>query len=141
MLNPLKNYQPMKFTNKIREYNKKFVLFIAGHSVYYIKWVKIFNTCFAETLRRYSSLPFLERKCMEDYKLPDVDFVIPKGTIIVIPAYSLHHDPEYYPDPYTFNPERFTDNKISTRNNYTFMPFGEGPRMCIGCLLYTSRCV
>ena len=72
----------------------------------------MFNTCFAETLRRYSSLRFLDRKCVEDYKLPGVDYVIPKGMTIIIPASSIHHDPEYYPDPYKFDPERFTDNKI-----------------------------
>lgn len=61
-----------------------------------------------------------------------MDLVIPKGTTIMIPVYAIHHDPTYYPDPYKFDPERFTDNKINTKNNYTFMPFGEGPRMCIG---------
>lgn len=51
---------------------------------------------------------------------------------IVIPVFAIHHDPAYYPDPYKFDPERFADNKIKTKNNYTFIPFGEGPRMCLG---------
>lgn len=85
-----------------------------------------------ETLRRYSSLSVLNRQCTEDYKLQELNLVIPKGMKIVIPVYAIHHDPAYYPDPYKFDPERFTDEKIKTKNNYTFMPFGEGPRMCIG---------
>lgn len=85
-----------------------------------------------ETLRRYASLPILNRQCTEDYKIPEMNFIIPKGMKVIIPSYAIHHDPEYYPEPYRFDPERFTNEKISTKNNYTFMPFGEGPRMCIG---------
>lgn len=87
---------------------------------------------FAETLRRYTALPALNRQCTEDYKLPGIGLVIPKGMNIVIPIHGIHHDPEYYPDPYKFDPERFTDDKIKKKNNYTYIPFGEGPRMCIG---------
>lgn len=85
-----------------------------------------------ETLRRYASLPFLNRKCTEDYKFPDSNLVIPKGTALIIPTHAIHHDPEYYPDPYKFNPERFMGDATKTKNNFTFLPFGEGPRMCIG---------
>lgn len=85
-----------------------------------------------ETLRRYASLAILNRLCIEDYRLAELNLVIPKGMKIIIPTYAIHHDPEYYPDPYKFDPERFTDDKIQTKNNYTFIPFGEGPRMCIG---------
>lgn len=74
----------------------------------------------------------MNRQCTEDYKVPDMDLVIPKDMIVMIPVYAIHHDPTYYPDPYKFDPERFTDNKIDTRNNYNFIPFGEGPRMCLG---------
>ena len=71
-------------------------------------------------------------RCTEDYKIPDTNLVIPKGTPFVIPVYAIHHDPEYYPDPYKFDPERFMNDATKTKNNFTFMPFGEGPRMCIG---------
>ena len=77
-------------------------------------------------------MAILNRQCTKDYKLPGVNFVIPKGMKIIIPTYAIHHDPDYYPDPYKFDPERFTDDKVDTKNNYTFMPFGGGPRMCIG---------
>ena len=44
----------------------------------------------------------------------------------------LHHDPEIYPEPYSFNPERFIEQGKNIRDNVTFLPFGAGPRNCIG---------
>ena len=43
----------------------------------------------------------------------------------------LHHDSTIYPDPYSFNPDRFINDELKTRD-VTFMPFGIGPRICIG---------
>jgi len=51
---------------------------------------------------------------------------------VIIPIYGFHHDPNYYPDPMKFNPERFTEENKRTRHSYTYLPFGEGPRNCIG---------
>ncbi len=51
------------------------------------------------------------------------------GTSLVVNAYLIHHDPEIYPDPYTFRPERFLDEKPGT---YTWIPFGGGRRRCLG---------
>ena len=51
------------------------------------------------------------------------------GVVLVANGYLLHHDPTYYPDPYTFRPERFLDNPPGT---YTWIPFGGGRRRCLG---------
>ena len=51
------------------------------------------------------------------------------GPSLVVNAYLIHHDPEIYPDPYTFRPERFLDEKPGT---YTWIPFGGGRRRCLG---------
>ncbi len=51
------------------------------------------------------------------------------GPSLVVNAYLIHHDPEIYPDPYTFRPERFLDEKPGT---YTWLPFGGGRRRCLG---------
>lgn len=49
-----------------------------------------------------------------------------------IPAYAIQHDPENYPNPDVYDPERFTAEKTSQRNTVTFLAFGDGPRNCIG---------
>lgn len=85
----------------------------------------------AEALRKYPTLPFLDRETMADYKFPNSDLIIKKGTPIIIPMSGLHHDPEYFPDPEEFIPERFQDNR-SLIKSYTYIPFGDGPHACIG---------
>ncbi|XP_012267718.2 probable cytochrome P450 6a14 [Athalia rosae] len=86
----------------------------------------------SETLRKYPSIPFLNRQATEDVKLPEIDLVVARGTAIVIPVYGLHSDPDIYPDPHVFDPERFTKENIKSRHHYAYLPFGEGPRNCIG---------
>lgn len=85
-----------------------------------------------ETLRKYPPIPVLNRKCVADYQVPDSDFIIKKGTEITISSLGLHYNPEYYPEPDKFDPERFSEEQKSTRHPYTYLPFGEGPRNCIG---------
>jgi len=50
----------------------------------------------------------------------------------VIPIYALHHDTNYYPEPKTFDPERFNEEEKAKRHHYVYLSFGEGPRLCIG---------
>ncbi|KAK9881443.1 hypothetical protein WA026_016329 [Henosepilachna vigintioctopunctata] len=82
-----------------------------------------------ETLRKYPPLPSLPRICTKDYKVPGTDLIIKKGIRVVIPVFGIHRDPDYYPDPEKFDPERFSEGN---KNDVTYMPFGYGPRYCIG---------
>lgn len=50
----------------------------------------------------------------------------------MIPVYAVHHDPEIYPDPLKFMPERFDPEEVQKRPSCTFLPFGDGPRNCVG---------
>ncbi|XP_050528994.1 probable cytochrome P450 6a13 isoform X4 [Daktulosphaira vitifoliae] len=84
-----------------------------------------------ETLRMYPPFEIL-RNTTKSYQIPDEDFVIEKNTKIVISAYCIHMDPKYYPDPMKFDPERFSSEEKSKRPNNTFLPFGVGPRICLG---------
>lgn len=78
-------------------------------------------------------MPFLDRQCTKDYKIPDSDVVITKGTGVYTALYNgLHYDPEYYPDPQRFDPERFNEENRASRHPFTYLPFGEGPHICIG---------
>ncbi|XP_023712683.1 probable cytochrome P450 6a14 [Cryptotermes secundus] len=86
----------------------------------------------AETLRKYPPVQNLNRECTKAYKIPDTDIVLEKGILTVIPVFALHHDPKYYPDPERFDPERFSEEEKAKRQHYVYLPFGEGPRICIG---------
>jgi hypothetical protein len=74
----------------------------------------------------------ISRECTKTYKIPDTDIVLEKGILTVIPILALHHDPKYYPDPERFDPERFSEEEKTKRHHYVYLPFGEGPRICIG---------
>lgn len=58
--------------------------------------------------------------------------MIEKDTLVLISAIGIHRDPEYYPDPLRFEPDRFSPENVSKRHQYSHIPFGEGPRICIG---------
>ena len=73
----------------------------------------------------------LHRVAVKDYPLPNGG-VAPKGTYVIVPALAFHHDEEYFPHPDVFDPDRFTDENKTNRRPYSYLPFGEGPRNCIG---------
>ncbi|KAI4884180.1 hypothetical protein NFI96_027844 [Prochilodus magdalenae] len=83
-----------------------------------------------ESMRLYTANIRLERVCKKTVEIGSL--TIPKGTIVTIPIFALHRDPEYWPDPETFDPERFTKENKGSIDPYVFMPFGAGPRGCLG---------
>ncbi|KAB0797172.1 hypothetical protein PPYR_08166 [Photinus pyralis] len=92
-----------------------------------------------ETMRLYPSLTFLTRECVQDYPVPDTDVVIEKNTLVVIPSIALHKDPEFWDNPEAFDPEHFSAENTPKITPFTYMPFGEGPRTCIGMRFGTMQ--
>jgi cytochrome P450 family 6 len=86
----------------------------------------------SESLRKYPPVPDLIRSVTTEYRVPDTNVVFPKGQTVMIPVYAIQHDPNIYENPEVYDPDRFTPENEAKRNPYSFLPFGEGPRNCIG---------
>ncbi|KAF5285135.1 hypothetical protein FQA39_LY16824 [Lamprigera yunnana] len=92
-----------------------------------------------EDLRKYPPAGVVARKCLKDYKVPGSNLLIKTGTKVLISIQGLHHDPEYFPDPEIYDPERFNEKNKKNMKPYTYLPFGEGPRNCIGAKFGTTQ--
>lgn len=96
-----------------------------------IKEMKYLDLCVKETLRKYPGLPILNRECTQDYRVPDSDVLIRKGTQVIIPLLAISMDEKYFPEPELYSPERF-DEETRNYEPDAYYPFGAGPRNCIG---------
>jgi cytochrome P450 len=85
---------------------------------------------FKETLRLYPPAYALTRVALHDIELNE--YQVHKGESVMIPIYVLHRRSDFYPDPETFDPERFTPEREKQLPRYAYVPFGAGPRICIG---------
>lgn len=94
--------------------------------------MKSSNNFFVEIFRKYPSSGIMLRKCQQDYQLPECKTVLKKGIVIIIPMYGLHMDEKYYERANEFYPEHFTVKAKQNRPRNTYIPFGDGPRSCIG---------
>ncbi|KAG6453024.1 cytochrome P450 6B4 [Manduca sexta] len=96
-----------------------------------IKEMTYLDQVFSETLRLHSTANSLQRCAARNYVIPGTDVVIQKGVTVTISAMAIHHDPNIYPDPNKFDPERFAPELVKTRHSCAYLPFGIGPRSCI----------
>lgn len=87
---------------------------------------------FTEVLRLYPPAANLIRRTTKTYTEPGTKIVFPVDSLVIIPSYAIHRDPEYYPNPEKFDPNRFTTDEIKKRDPCLYLPFGEGPRICVG---------
>ncbi|XP_033478797.1 cytochrome P450 3A30-like [Epinephelus lanceolatus] len=83
-----------------------------------------------ECLRLYPPAGRVERVAKETVEINGIK--IPKNMTVMVPVYALHHDPELWPEPEEFKPDRFSKQSKQSINPYTYLPFGIGPRNCLG---------
>ncbi|KAF7390697.1 hypothetical protein HZH66_009177 [Vespula vulgaris] len=86
--------------------------------------------CLKESLRLYPSVHSVLRYISKDMQLKN--YLIPAGTTCNVSIHSLHRNPEFWPNPDVFDPDRFLPENMKGRNPYSYLPFSIGPRNCIG---------
>jgi len=84
----------------------------------------------SETMRLFPPAWAIGRMANEDVEL--AGYTVPKGSIVLISPYILHRDERWWPEPNEFRPERWDAALENTRPKHAYMPFGAGPRLCIG---------
>jgi cytochrome P450 len=84
----------------------------------------------AESMRLYPPAWTIGRRALNDYRFGELH--VPAGSIILMSQYVTHHDSRFYPDPFHFDPERWTPEAQASRPKFSYFPFGGGPRVCIG---------
>lgn len=90
-----------------------------------------YMSCFLkETLRLYPPVWLFSRRALADDRLGE--FQVPRGAHIFIAPYLLHRQPDLWPDPERFDPDRFDETRSPPVDRYAFVPFSAGARRCIG---------
>lgn len=93
---------------------------------------KYLDTVISETLRLYPAFGVIQRRADRDYDVENTNYIIEKGTTVIIPVYAMHMDPNHFKNPEKFDPDRFNDRNKIKFHPYAYLPYGEGPRQCIG---------
>ncbi|KAJ8687068.1 hypothetical protein QAD02_022862 [Eretmocerus hayati] len=86
--------------------------------------------CVKESLRLFPSAPLIGRSLIQDIQLKN--HLIPIGSEVCINFYSLHRDPNFWPEPSKFDPDRFLPEAVQNRHSHAYLPFSAGLRDCIG---------
>lgn len=97
-----------------------------------------------ETLRKWPSAILTDRLCTKPYTIPsskknEQPVTLEKGSAIIIPIVAIHYDPKYFPEPDRFDPERFSEENKASIVAGSYMPFGIGPRNCIGNIVLNKN--
>ena len=85
---------------------------------------------FKEALRHIPPVPSMPRRALKSFEYGGYE--IPAGVAVGINIHMVHHMEEYWDSPYSFDPMRFTADKVKARHKYAWVPFGGGAHMCLG---------
>lgn len=119
-----------KLQQEIDEVNEN----LNGKSITYevLQKMKYMDQVVSETFRLWPAAPIIDRMCSKDFELEYDDgkkIHFEAGRNFYLPIYGLHHDEKYFPNPETFDPERFSEENKDNINRDAYMPFGVGPRL------------
>lgn len=91
------------------------------------------RACIEETLRLYPPVWIISRIALDEDEIDE--YQVPAGTVMTISAYLVHRHASFWAYPDVFNPERFLERPLERRHPFSYLPFGGGPRQCIGSRL------
>lgn len=100
-----------------------------------LKEMTYMDQVFNETMRIIPAGIVMKKRCTEEFELKGTDGVVCRmkpGMEVMIPVQALHKDPEYWENPEEYDPERFSPDRKQSIGRFTFLPFGEGQRICVG---------
>jgi cytochrome P450 len=83
-----------------------------------------------EAMRLYPPVPLIVREARRVLRLGTE--MIGPGTLVYVPVYAVHRHEEFWDRPDVFDPDRFAPEAVKARDRYVYLPFGAGPRICIG---------
>ena len=95
-----------------------------------IAQLKYTRMVFGESLRIYPPSYVIPRQALEDFSIDK--YIIPRGSIILMSPYLIHHDSRFHPDPEKFDPHAWDNHSHGLNSKYEYFPFSRGPRACIG---------
>ena len=84
----------------------------------------------SEAMRLYPPAPLLARSVVRPFTLGGTE--LPAGSILFVPIYAVHRHAALWPEPERFDPDRFAPERAQRRHRFAYLPFGAGPRVCIG---------
>ena len=124
-LNPAIQDRIIKEINDYYDINPDCSLYDAAENIEYVTMVLY------ESMRMYPPAPRTSRECKQTCAVTD-ELIIEKGIDVSFPIFFIHRNPEHWPNPDKFDPERFNPNNEQSYPTFAYLPFGEGPRQCIG---------
>ena len=92
--------------------------------------LKFTRMVFGESMRLYPPSYVIPRQALEDFSIDK--YIIPRGSIVLVSPYLIHHDPRFHPEPEKFDPHAWDEHSHGLNSKYEYFPFSRGPRSCIG---------